>query len=119
MAILANELRIGNLVNDNTPLGVKLIAQIDRPSDLDVCHRFDPIPLTPEILEKCGFIESNDDGLYQHKDCELFQLQYNYLGGTGYSHVWDAAFTGIVIEHLHHLQNKFYFDTGTELEIKL
>lgn len=68
--IKANEMRLGNLVNRRGEAGV--VVSLDAE---DVCVRFggewgdyerwyfesiDPIPLTPEILEKCGFVTEPD-----------------------------------------------------------
>lgn len=45
----ANELRIGNWVLNDTQYIIK------NGYDIDFAHIYKPIPLTPEILLKCGF----------------------------------------------------------------
>ncbi len=120
-----NELRINNEVfyDDKTfctVVGINWGSTVE----LAGCEGFisitdiEPIPLTPELLEQCGFEPIDDDGLWQHKEEQLFQLGDNYLQQDGFSFIWDAAFTGVVIEHFHHLQNVFHALTGQELEIQ-
>ena len=84
-----------------------------------------PVPLTPEILEKCGF-EEGMSKWYNKKyftDCkessEVMEIQINIksfrcgiadtdFGGTN-------AMTGKRIEYLHQLQNLYYSLCGEEL----
>lgn len=60
--INANELRIGNMVNWCNPLDNKneIVAINNRDFDLiiekNMGHLYSPIPLTPEVLERCGFV---------------------------------------------------------------
>lgn len=105
--IKANELRIGNIINSE--YGIlsahgSMISDIDNGSFIAL-----PIPLTPEILEKCGFEKSGFDWfihdfyLYHYPLSELFVYKYNYAERE--------------IQHLHQLQNLYFALTGTELEI--
>ena len=121
--IQANELRIGNWVNfhnDNTYFEVTEITKEGlgvRNETMDTwieIDEFSPVPLTPEILEKCGFKDSE----WEHKtksEC-LFV-------GNDIIHIMDArdknySFTA-PCKYLHQLQNLYFSLTGTELIINL
>ena len=62
-----------------------------------------PIPLTPEILEKCGFENSYKFGMVWH----------NYL--KRYAVVVNGESIENVPQNLHQLQNLYFALTGTEL----
>ena len=124
----ANELRIGNCVilhsgNDySRPIQHTLDA-----IDINVCvideKRFSPIPLTPEILVKCGF-EKNDvfEKMFKYlnnHDCDTDKLTFRKEEGF-------ICFDGIKyrtllkhIKHLHQLQNLYFALTGEEIKIEL
>lgn len=151
--IKSNELRLGNLVNRRGETGVVVSLDIE-----DVCVRFggeygdferwyfesiDPIPLTPDILEKCGFekyvraadyIEADENHPLDFADLEdwtiyeIEKLQF-FVGvrGSMFSVVQEGACydestgihkIGVYIKHLHQLQNLFFALTGEELTIK-
>ena len=70
--IQSNELRLGNWLLPNHDLD----GDYSQVSSLEVCYEggthyivngykdgffYSPIPLTPEILEKAGFVRSDDD----------------------------------------------------------
>lgn len=121
---LANQLRIGNylnyLIEDNLDERKKWLEphKIDA---TDICiiekikdHNFEPIPLTEEILLKCGFFKKlgygynnvrMTGGLYLSTCLSYFVYQY-----------YDIR---IEIKFLHELQNIFYILEKTELEINL
>lgn len=123
----AKELRIGNWVQ---------IAQmwqgagydIYRQCDIDTINRisrdannrnpfYDPIPLTPEILEKCGF-EINSFGRLVISINPLFQIgeSLEQPGSTMlYCHNRCVSNN---IRYLHQLQNLFFALAGKELEIQ-
>lgn len=122
--INANELRIGNWVSN----GQKRFS-VD-PNVIYDLHNYegyslDPIPITPEILEKAGFkteshfanfviyklnginfsIAENNDKTYWY---------YNYCDEDDYySRYWPE------LKHLHQLQNFYFAWTGKELAINL
>ena len=81
-----------------------------------------PIPLTPDILEKSGF--RNVQGDYWIKDADLMLVLDSVWWWTN---VWvgDAEFRFDTlapyreIESLHQLQNLYFALTGKELEVKL
>jgi hypothetical protein len=136
--IKANELRIGNYVNekdvDFNEAGVffdgnKTIVQVD----IDILHRvfgenpchFERIPLTEDILLKCGFSEceskiiDNPDMLsIQISNNETLDFEDNefFLAGISSHRVvslWNCT------KHLHQLQNLYFALTGEELTINL
>lgn len=98
-------------------------------------ERFDPIPLTPEILtEWCGFEKTTESLLIDAVDETKFIFQntkmlcghnfeLNYYGFSDSSldgfyfyagHPYDTH-----VKTVHHLQNLFFALTGKELEIKI
>lgn len=121
--IKVNELRIGNLVlytQDNDVLPVLKIDGDSKSVCLDLLlglnmevgeQDIDPIPLTPEWLERCGF---KDQGMYwERKDAPAFVLlkddQRLYIGNPASTHVHTV----------HLLQNLIFSLTeGEELQIK-
>lgn len=109
-----NELRIGNWVDYSgsiIPVASIYIGQ----STLEYA---DPIPLTPEILEKAGFEWSIYHQAF-HK--ENFEFDINECFPKGYSlSTFKRRFLIVSkIKYLHQLQNLYYALTGEELEIKL
>lgn len=105
--IQANELRIGNWFEfEGKYWRAVVITTNDAPEE-------NPILLTPEILEKAGFIKGDIDFDYI---CEYFQL---YEDNNG----WRVGFDGNVIntslKYLHQLQNLYHAVSGEELNISL
>lgn len=132
----ANELRLGNWIFQNgidysheTPFVDKEDAQPIR-VDLTVLaaiinfdgtrkyFTYDPIPLTPEILEKAGFedISSDSQNIYAHGGFVL-KNEGNYKSWI--FHVNNQVVNYNSITGLHQLQNLYFALTGTELEVKL
>lgn len=120
--IAAQELRIGNLIFiDNefqTITGIynqlgdndKVNYYVQNKEFLDVnIEDIEPIPLTPEILEKCGFENFGDNFRLNDFVIDYIGFQYRIMGNG----------RTIVLTSLHHLQNCYYFNTGQELDIKL
>ncbi|KGE14598.1 hypothetical protein [Sphingobacterium deserti] len=121
--IQANDLRIGNFVH-SVEIGNEVI--INSISDEGItfknCVTFDyptfeditPIPLTEEILFKCGFFYDIDSDTYKISDCTL-QIDMSDF------EIPDAIVFGEslrYVRHLHQLQNLFFALTGKELEVK-
>jgi hypothetical protein len=122
--INANEIRIGNWVSQveyNRLMQVKHIlsngvrCDYER-KDVGKTHtslfnfnEIQPIPLTPEILEKCGAIvycfDNGNPNQYRIKD-RLFVIRDGNIVDYGSS---------VVIKHLHQLQNLYFALTNSEL----
>lgn len=116
----AQELRIGNLINyKGEPIIVTMIGKYGIQSDDEdrtVNAKFStpdltPIPLTPELLERCGFLKSSFSysllGIYFIEPVEDY-----YVFGERYQGAY-AKF-----HYLHQLQNLYFALTGSEIEIK-
>jgi hypothetical protein len=129
--IKATELRIGNWV---LVCGVEIVIfsmapttngrtwgfnlfEGEMPSFYD--HECEPIPLTPEILERCGFEE-----IYKSDFTIRFDYKLNGKIGAGWNlinghfHVRYIGEKFTHVKHLHQLQNLYFALTGRELEIK-
>ena len=134
--IQENELRIGNWVQvgDNTELQSIVIAigsercHLKGNAILNKYEQLTPIPLTEEILLKCGFKEIQSKWFYINyiTDCketlEEIQIQYNLM--TGRCGILDTDIVGIAflrkpIQYLHQLQNLYFALTNTELKVNL
>lgn len=120
----ANELRLGNLYNDNgiTCIVTPSIIQEVFDSERTWCK---PIPLTEQWIERFGFDKVNTPyqfGWYKevqnrvlcwcHSDIislEFKPTQCDIYGNT----LFDFK-----CEHVHTLQNLFYSLTGEELKLK-
>lgn len=110
--IQANELRLGNYLlfyGEPAPIKAGAINAFDRHL-IDVIRHIQPIPLTPEILEKCGFKK----------------MEYGYVLNDNYWYLsfkyqFNIAEFRITkpIEYVHQLQNVIYSLTGEELTINL
>jgi len=129
--IQANELRIGNLILDSKGfvLLIKSISEKNKQvsgyfpklndfgSDYyDDCR---PIPLTEEILTKCGFRKSKLEGYDVHfrYDHQLLHSSVTSIYNADFSIKLDNVARGV--KSLHQLQNLFFALTGNELEVKL
>ena len=80
----------------------------------------EPIPLTPEILEKCGFEKWEDANVYQLNcaDEENIQIRGNEVFLAGNDACTDGHGFHCKCEYLHKLQNLYSALTGEELVIK-
>jgi len=117
--IKANELRIGNWVNDTVSGNpIRRIKTHDFTSDLSY---LEPIELSPEILEKAGF---------NRKESPInFPNPYRFLYEKGCVIIRffdDKKFNIKIKDHrddrqlnLHQLQNLYWVLVGEELEINL
>jgi len=126
MALQANELRIGNwVIWDNPILNIRERVQINWEdfeliTNKNLGNKYTPIPLTPEILEKCGFVR-NGDWFYKQSFVlgflttdSNFQTEFKFAG-TELPFKWNL----LNITSLHQLQNLYFALTQTELLIKL
>lgn len=85
-----------------------------------------PIPLTPELLDRCGFVISGDAEwvmpLPNGNGCDLFlehvladnTIPYDVVLRTAKHFIYLHSIT-----YLHQLQNLFFSLTGNELEVKM
>lgn len=121
MELRAQDLRIGNWVNIgydckivriyefgatlNTHLGVKKLLHFHE-------KYIRPIPLTEEILLKCGAVKAVDEWFIIDKCFQFFDNGFCYSAGLGYQ-------LSQPIENLHQLQNLYFALTGQELNVKL
>jgi hypothetical protein len=112
----ARELRIGNwIIWEGKPYQVE-------PEDFYAFLQYDndaePTPLTPEILEACGF---EWDIFYQGFTNGRYVINILHDGRISFAYGKrrhdDMQFMPY-IKYLHQLQNLYYSLTGTELEVK-
>lgn len=133
------ELRIGNWVtSDNKAIQISDIFDggINRCNDNYECwpiydlKNLEPIPLTPEILEACGFkntygntdIFSKTTILLNEHPRTFHIINVPESGYKGYQLTIERYEKGvpmdIELEYLHQLQNLYFALTGEELTIK-
>lgn len=129
--IQANELRIGNILKpinsryNEQFIVVENIALDEvnynfKPYSLDALQ---PIPITPEILEKCGFKQVV---VFEGINTNVYELNKFEIGRDGLDFVnmemtiiIDKSLT-LKVKYLHELQNIYYWYTNKqELKITL
>lgn len=115
------ELRIGNYLFNKGQLictvnGIYRRDHISvKESYLESIHieNFEPIKLTTEILEKCGF-EKIDFDYFELKTEENYYCHIDELGfGFALEHE-----TFYICEYVHEIQNLYFALTGKEITIK-
>ena len=125
--IKPNELRIGNLMKWGTSIVAikdmvynqkpdRYIYHVEKKQELTGVpfNEFEPVPLTPQLLEKCGFTKSDD----------LKDMKGKILLGE-WRHENDIDYPGMLylpayeVKYLHQLQNLYFALTGEELKITL
>jgi len=129
------ELRKGNILQDQNGNYLKVCnisekgygaVVIDRSKyPLPEGWKAQPIPLTEEILLKCGFNWSNQLESFEYKygveSGFKWLAKYSDING-GYkfwSNIHNCMLTSKEFRYLHQLQNLYYSLTGKELEIEL
>ena len=128
--IQENELRIGNVIEANTP--PMIVQAINKDSvelympgseadnfeeDLEKCNG---IPLTPEILEKCGFEWDIFWQRFADKRGRYYLQEANDSGYNIFNGKWKQQINWMKsLEYLHQLQNLYFALTGEELTVKL
>lgn len=85
-------------------------------------EEIEPIPLTEELLLKCGF--KDRDCIFSMEDFELSYgrlLHFNDADNKLFVSVNGAeyAISSVPVEYIHHLQNVYFDLDGEELEVKL
>lgn len=133
--IKANELRLGNYFK----LGVKYVdlksftrtdiypiettiyvGYNDRLKNHPIAFgELEPIPLTEEILLKCGFVTRYPNVNDKYFEFEEFIINSFSRGKAFKLNINCAIYTDLEIKHLHQLQNLYFALTNKELEIKL
>jgi hypothetical protein len=128
--IKVNELRVGNLVvykqdNDELPVlkidgdSKKIFIDLLLGLNMEVDEQdIDPIPLTSELLERCGFNKGNKYGLRNFWDGPGDICLADIDKENAYRLYGSEWTIGQNIKYLHHLQNLYYALTGEELQIK-
>lgn len=76
-----------------------------------------PVPLTPEILEKCGAVKVEGEWQFKVAICALW-ISFRFHASHCYSEI-GGIYLGGQIKYVHQLQNLYFALTGTELEVKL
>jgi len=129
--IKSNELRIGNWVKRNIIFGDTESPEFGKITQVYMdgftvdyhypAKWYQPIPLTPEILEKCGFVEQFGEFILSNGDpyengnflftIEEDTIQISILNeGSQLQYIFIPK-----PKHLHQLQNLYYALTGEEL----
>jgi hypothetical protein len=118
------ELRIGNWVKH----GEQNVKVNDLPYLVDDnkdgylineiwADEYEPIPLTPEILEKCGFELIKKP---KYKLGHKYKIKYSKKNGSLFQVNMGGKFLIIAnIRFLHQLQNLYFALTGEELNVQL
>lgn len=120
--IQANELRVGNWVMDDAPscpVFRKITPELIQYVALNGEGTLSAITLTPEILEKCGFENIMNSGLYKLRINDSFSFLISNIGSITlelHGANWDMR---LKIKHIHKLQNLYFTLTGEELQINL
>ncbi len=135
--IQSNDLRLGNKVLWNdlicTVAGIQYFIDADENKEGHIVDLYNngemvqtpyvsyinPIPLTPEILEKCGFEKK-----YSHSNLSKYvgngTLYWNDVMSLSYAFGHDYEEEPIEhTQYLHQLQNLYFALTGEELKINL
>jgi hypothetical protein len=126
--IKANELRIGNWVYYNNAL--KRIVAITSGNTVklntlpkiieDDILELTPIPLTPELLENCGFVLDKGVGVwFDKKEHDGFRITLWDSHEGRYLFTRQMPSNHIPVFHLHQLQNLYFSLTNQELTIHL
>lgn len=124
--IKSNELRIGNIINYIGGENV-LVYTITEAVEIEAVSNnrlYEPIPLTPGILEKAGFeqIKKIADLLTivtGPLQTELIETETTYTVKGYQSWGMKLIATDTYIKHIHQLQNLYFALTGDELNVNL
>ena len=110
--IAASELRIGNSVLD--PIGLPKEVSLEVLKNISKGLVYEPIPLSPEILEKCGFKKQLIKGKTDKYWFEKGEISYNEI----HEKFWYHGVLENSPKYLHQLQNLYFSLTGGELTFK-
>jgi len=117
----ANELRIDNWVISKDGRHIQMNRIM-----LGVVPLLSPIPLTPEVLEKCGFVPNAIGqlaievlGIDTHLELITINDGYCYVNLNQVNEFGNSQNVAINrIQYLHQLQNLYFALTGEELIYK-
>lgn len=127
-----HELRIGNLVYAY-PFRIIKVSEItnlksvlnegDESEEPFADEELDGIPITQEILEKCGFEKTGNDWKLKNTDNSRDNTNYIEQDENKFTYVvadfgWDGGYD-VEVKYVHQIQNLYFFLTGTELEINI
>ena len=134
----AKELRLGNWVKTTISRwrgqGFPILAikgdrvSFDKLNDGQyiwvMAENLKPIPLSPEIIEKCGFEKhknSNDYWTiwYLKNGWRIQQAHNSEVSASVRSGLFYYSDDFVEVEYLHQLQNLYFALTGEELEVNL
>lgn len=126
----ATDVRIGNYVYDTkgeiNKINLAAIEYLLRYGSSGACQ-VKPIPLTEDMLKKCGF-EKSGEFIFDHPSGVVFDAPNDWNNTDEYPIEIGMPRTvmgynpeELIIRclYLHDLQNKFFAITGEELEINL
>ena len=112
--INVNEIRMGNMIT-YYPTGKLVTIDYDHvKSFLKNPEEYNPIPLTPELLQAAGFEETEEKNW--RIPLSPFQLHLNEAGVFQYLLVNAGERS---VDSVHQLQNLYYALTNEELHIQL
>lgn len=122
MGLLSSELRIGNYIalkyNGNTDVIKVDSIEYETINDDILLKAIEPIPLTEEILLKCGF-NGFDTTILTHDSIELIYLRKPFIQSNYYLVKSNGGNKLTSVQCLHQLQNLYFALTGEELTINL
>ena len=120
----ANEIRVGNWLNDPRQYGPKFFPKTDNgyfkatARDIQYADEFEPIKLTEEILLKCGFYKTGITELYLLTD--TINISWFEEDPTVIEINSENIYLYIVnCEFLHQLQTLYWCLVGEELQVNL
>lgn len=122
--IKASELRIGNWVNlrgDNMQVDGGDIYDLQDSENLD---DWNPVPITPEILEQCGFERNGERYKIFCTENHWLELHLktglaSFCFGFSKNKKDDSVLIGNRFEFIHQLQNLYFALTGEELQVNI
>jgi|SRR5688572_1618292 len=115
--IASNELRIGNwfTVGESKPFQItgifhEYVWSLINETDFPIAE-LNPIPLTPEWLERAGFVQAYDSygGQLSPELQEGSRIRVK-------DNVWLSGYIDVKLDYVHQLQNLYWCLCGKELE---
>lgn len=110
--LTSSELRVGNIVTKN---GGEYVVDF---TIIKMAHNYEPIPLTPEVLNNFGFKKesSSEKGWYELRTDTVCFVEGDK---NGTCEVYLDTLDSVRVSFLHELQNLYYIITKQELVVKL